>query len=178
MLELTLQVAGVIVHKFEINKSTMIIGRGKDADIQVNDATVSNLHAKIETQTDANGLINITLIDLDSTNGSKVNGIKITEQSLRHNDKVLIGETNFILMDSRATPTTIIANMDIDKVSLTYREIQVLELIHQNKQRKEIARDLNLSIHTVSDYLKVIYKKLEVTSKHDAIKAAKKLELI
>jgi DNA-binding CsgD family transcriptional regulator len=48
--------------------------------------------------------------------------------------------------------------------ALTRREIDVLVLIAQGKQTKEIATALNLSVHTVADYRKHICKKLALHS--------------
>ena len=48
---------------------------------------------------------------------------------------------------------------------LSRREREVLELLLEGHARKEVAARLNLSTHTVADYLKVIYKKLGVTSR-------------
>lgn len=61
---------------------------------------------------------------------------------------------------------------------LTSREKQVLTHIAQGLQRKEIARELNLSVHTVSDHTKVIYRKLKVSSKVEATKVAINLGLL
>ena len=52
--------------------------------------------------------------------------------------------------------------------ALTKRETQVLELIAQGYSNSDIAKILIISEHTVNDYTKKIYKKLDVHSRHAA----------
>ncbi|GAW85474.1 conserved hypothetical protein [Bathymodiolus platifrons methanotrophic gill symbiont] len=64
-----------------------------------------------------------------------------------------------------------------DAYQLSPREKEVLQLIAAGKQRKEIARELNISVHTTSDYIKVIYRKLNVSSRSEAAIKAISLQL-
>ena len=64
-----------------------------------------------------------------------------------------------------------------DPYQLSPREKDVLQLIAVGKQRKEIARELNISVHTTSDYIKVIYRKLNVSSRSEAAIKAYSLQL-
>ena len=54
--------------------------------------------------------------------------------------------------------------------TLTKREKEVLELIGQGYANSDIAKILVISDHTVNDYTKKIYKKLNVHSRHAAAK--------
>lgn len=60
---------------------------------------------------------------------------------------------------------------------LTERERQVLELMKEGLTKKEIASRLELSFHTVDDYLRNIYTKLHVHSQAGAVAKAMKHEL-
>jgi len=64
----------------------MTIGREEDNAIQLNDERISRFHAKI--QEDGNRII---LTDLESTNGTRVNGHPIQMHVLRIGDQVSIG---------------------------------------------------------------------------------------
>lgn len=55
---------------------------------------------------------------------------------------------------------------------LTDREIQVLQSIAEGKSYSKIALDLYVSKETIRTHIKNIYRKLEVSSKADAIKIA------
>jgi len=60
---------------------------------------------------------------------------------------------------------------------LTERERDVLELMKEGLTKKEIAARLELSFHTVDDYLRNIYAKLHVHSQAGAVAKAMKHEL-
>jgi len=60
-------------------------------------------------------------------------------------------------------------NVADDTVSLTGREIEVLNLIARGYSRKEIAALLQLSRHTVVSHIRHIYEKLEVHSRNEAV---------
>jgi DNA-binding NarL/FixJ family response regulator len=55
---------------------------------------------------------------------------------------------------------------------LTERETQVLQSIAEGKSYSKIALDLYVSKETIRSHIKNIYRKLEVSSKADAIKIA------
>src|SRR5947208_13878839 len=54
--------------------------------IVIDDASVSNRHAQLELSGET-----YRLKDLDSTNGTKVNGVPITETALRFEDRIRFG---------------------------------------------------------------------------------------
>lgn len=55
------------------------------------------------------------------------------------------------------------------KKVLTPREVEVLSLLVRGQSTKVIASNLGISVHTVVDYLKAIYIKLDVHSKNEAL---------
>ncbi|MGM8215950.1 response regulator transcription factor [Bacillaceae bacterium W0354] len=56
---------------------------------------------------------------------------------------------------------------------LTERENEVIQLIAQGKSTKEIAKELHLTNGTIRNYISVIFDKLEVTNRIEAISKVK-----
>ena len=74
----------------------VIIGRGDDADVHILDAGLSRHHCYLERVEDT-----FTLGDMESRNGTWVNGKRITTAELKHGDKVKLGAIEF---EFRAEP--------------------------------------------------------------------------
>ena len=69
-------------------KDIMTLGRRKQCDVVITDSAVSRHHATIELVDGA-----YVLRDEGSSNGTMLNGERISEQKLRDGDKITIGET-------------------------------------------------------------------------------------
>lgn len=66
------------------------IGREPDADIRINDTSVSRRHARVVPDSDG-----YAVQDLQSTNGTFVNDVRVSVQKLRAGDYLHIGTTIF-----------------------------------------------------------------------------------
>ncbi len=88
--------------EYPIDKTRAVIGRDRDTQIALKDPLVSRQHAAILFQ-DGRFLLK----DLDSTNGTQINGASIKEADLRHGDTFRVGDTvlQFILEDTGRNPT-------------------------------------------------------------------------
>ena len=76
-----------------LERDEVILGRALEADVRVNDARASRLHARITTERDPQtGFARYRITDLGSTNGTVLNGQLITEALLQDGDKIVIGE--------------------------------------------------------------------------------------
>jgi len=84
----------VVVHgpdhgkSFDINGSSLVIGRDPSCDVPLRDPGISRHHARLELKGD-----HYILIDLGSSNGTCVNGVRVAESSLRAGDQIRIGNT-------------------------------------------------------------------------------------
>src|SRR5882762_6117195 len=79
-----------------LDRSQVIIGRALEADVRINDLRASRLHARINSDNDAqSGETLYSITDLSSTNGTLLNGELITEAPLNDGDKIVIGDHLF-----------------------------------------------------------------------------------
>lgn len=83
---------------FDLSSPEITVGRLPDNNIQIEHASISGHHATFKLS----GL-DYTLQDHDSTNGTRVNGEKISKQNLRRNDIVRLGNIE-LLYDSEHSP--------------------------------------------------------------------------
>ncbi len=87
---------------FAISKSVTRIGRNRKNDIVLEDGAVSKRHAEIVV--DVKGTARI--IDQNSRNGVKVNGVRVRERDLDNGDQIAIGKTvlHFVREGAKAAP--------------------------------------------------------------------------
>ena len=82
-----------VVRDYSLTPGTLRIGRKADNDIILDDPSVSGHHAVIVTKPSEflDDLLEVRLRDNNSTNGTSVNGTRITDQLLKHPDLIKIG---------------------------------------------------------------------------------------
>src|SRR4051812_48066362 len=79
-----------------LEREEVILGRALEADVRVNDTQVSRQHARITTLHDEEGRsAGYLLTDLDSRNGTYLNGRRVRRETLENGDKIQIGFTMF-----------------------------------------------------------------------------------
>jgi two-component system cell cycle response regulator len=85
-----------------LDREEVILGRALEADVRINDTQVSRQHARITAMpTESRVSMEYVLNDLDSRNGTFVNGRRIRREKLENGDKITVGETilRFDLLD-------------------------------------------------------------------------------
>jgi hypothetical protein len=96
-----------------ITKSRTIIGRGREADVTVDDTGISRKH--VEILWDGN---RAEVNDLGSTNGSELNGARITRAPLPPDSVISIGRTRIVFrVLAQSAPT----DADPNRASTDYR---------------------------------------------------------
>ena len=76
--------------KYELDQTSMLIGRSSKTDIQIDEDSISRNHAMLLN--DGN---NYVVRDLGSTNGTYVNDHQVAEHYLRDGDQIRVGRTIF-----------------------------------------------------------------------------------
>lgn len=70
-----------------------VVGRGSEADVRLADTGVSRAHAELRLE---DGGTSVRLLDLRSTNGTVVNGRKVSEALLSDGDRIELGATPLV----------------------------------------------------------------------------------
>lgn len=85
--------AGSIVlptgERFSLTESIITVGRHPESNLVLADPNVSRNHAEIRPQGER-----YVVVDLDSTNGTSVNGVRVAQHALRDGDEVAFGNTS------------------------------------------------------------------------------------
>jgi diguanylate cyclase (GGDEF)-like protein len=72
--------------RFPLRGAPLVVGRDEECDLRIQDESVSRRHASLQPDGD-----DYYIIDLQSTNGTFVNGVRVTAQKLKDGDYLHIG---------------------------------------------------------------------------------------
>jgi two-component system, cell cycle response regulator len=76
--------------RYPLTENVLVIGRGNDCDIQIEDHSVSRRHARIQPGTDGH-----YAVDLQSTNGTFVNDAPVSMCKMKDGDYLRVGNCIF-----------------------------------------------------------------------------------
>jgi diguanylate cyclase (GGDEF)-like protein len=75
---------------YNITNAPLVIGRGDDCDVQLDDHSVSRRHVCIRTEADGHHVA-----DLESTNGTFINDVQVRRDRLKDGDYLRVGNSIF-----------------------------------------------------------------------------------
>jgi pSer/pThr/pTyr-binding forkhead associated (FHA) protein len=101
MARLMLSLDGQVLAEYNMNKERYTIGRLPDNDIRIDNPSVSGHHSLI-----INILNDSFLEDLNSTNGTYVNGKLIKKHAMQHGDVITVGHHQLRFVDNQASDTS------------------------------------------------------------------------
>jgi transcriptional regulator with GAF, ATPase, and Fis domain len=100
---------------FELGEESLSVGRDSTNVVRLADSLLSRRHCRVERDGERH-----VLTDLESLNGTFVNGRPVREHALAHGDQVTVGESSFVFLsgaDERAPSPS-------NPVSLSDRDMQ------------------------------------------------------
>jgi pSer/pThr/pTyr-binding forkhead associated (FHA) protein len=97
MSRLILSLEGQVLAEYNMNRERYTIGRLPDNDVRIDNPAVSGHHSLI-----INILNDSFLEDLNSTNGTYVNGKLIKKHALQHGDQITIGHHTLRFIEQQA----------------------------------------------------------------------------
>lgn len=82
---------GSVIKSWELRDDPLMIGRGDDAQIKIEDHEMSRAHCAISAKHGRH-----SIQDQNSTNGTWVNGRRVNAAGLKANDQIKVGATTFL----------------------------------------------------------------------------------
>ena len=77
--------------RHEITSPRVVLGRSRACDVQVSDLNASRRHAELRQEG-----ATYWIVDLDSMNGTVVNGQRVERERLRDGDTITLGSTEIV----------------------------------------------------------------------------------
>lgn len=149
---------------YPIDKTPLTIGRDWKNDVVLESKIVSRHHAQIEKTKEG-----ITIVDLNSHNGTFVNGNRIGKFPLRDGDEILIGEV-LILYQETITENVHLPGDEIpsDSMAMIIRSIDNLEITspvsaHRTDQRIEHLERNNRNLSTLYQLSEKLISSISLT---------------
>ncbi len=135
---------------------TVRLGRDPANDLALQaDPKISRAHAELR---DRDG--QWILVDLGSSNGTKVNDRRVEQHPLRHGDRIQLGRTTILFTtDDDPNPTEPDTRALAKAPDLSERERQILALVALGLTDRQIGQRLFISPSTVRSHLDRIGKK-------------------
>lgn len=145
MAKLILSHGAKILNEYELDQEVLTIGRKASNDIQIENMAISGQHAKVITIGDDS-----FLEDLNSTNGTKVNGSPITKHSLQNDDSISVGLYTLKYVNENAAgdeeddfEKTMIIRPDVNTV---HDKKALASMGHVNAGIKQVSQSLDHSV--------------------------------
>src|ERR1700759_4903090 len=99
MAKLVVLSAGLSGRTHELNVDKTTIGRVEDNTFQIADPSVSSHHCEVQLRGN-----DVVLRDLNSTNGTFINGEKVTETTLKLGQTFRLGQIELQLLEEGMAP--------------------------------------------------------------------------
>ncbi len=81
--------------KVAVDKQAVTLGRMPGSNVVIDDPKVSRQHAQVYVDQDR-----VILVDLGSTNGTYVNGVRVSRTELHNQDEITIGAAHIVFMEN------------------------------------------------------------------------------
>ncbi|MBN2713235.1 MAG: FHA domain-containing protein, partial [Planctomycetes bacterium] len=119
--------------RYPIESGRVTLGRDRQNDIPIDDASSSRTHAQIQRV--ENGL---RLTDMKSTNGTFLNSRRVTDCMLQHGDRIAIGDTVMIVESTpvEETPSVMVSEDAHDcrkDITVEMNSTALLKAVHDSQ---------------------------------------------
>lgn len=155
---------------------TILVGRSQKCGLQIPNRTVSRCHAEISVSA-----AEITVTDLNSRNGTFVDGHQVVSRTVRLDRLVRFGSVSFQIVQDEALSNSIdseietqdprmseeVSPIDATLARISGAQRRVLDLLMTGLSEKQVASQLDISQHTVHNHAREIYRKMGAHSRSE-----------
>jgi pSer/pThr/pTyr-binding forkhead associated (FHA) protein len=133
MPEIIVKLGDSVVHKYFFDKDILSIGRARDNDIVIENLSVSRNHARVRRQDGK-----YILTDLNSANGTYVNGVKVTKTEIVDDDVITIGKHKLHFTNKQLSDEQIIADaFGADRTMIVDKTPSAILIVAKGKQKDQ-----------------------------------------
>jgi pSer/pThr/pTyr-binding forkhead associated (FHA) protein len=156
MARLVLSLDGSVMAEYNMNKERYTIGRLPDNDIRIDNPAVSGHHSLI-----INILNDSFLEDLNSTNGTYVNGKLIKKHALQHGDVITVGHHQLRFVEDDEQQDEFEKTMVIQPSA---RPVEKLRTAHEQAEQVSVGVSASGARRALNDQIALKKAKLQVLS--------------
>ena len=144
---------------FAINEDALVIGRETACNVCLADAAVSRRHTKIEKKDD-----DFVITDLESLNGTFINGIPVRTRVLSHGDRVRIGDSQFLFLlhDGEPTKSSEVTLDEVQIVTGPTVQVRLDEAVFQMERNLSTLMKVSTAINAIRGLDPLLERLLEL----------------
>lgn len=117
MTETAIRASDVVIEvngmRHPLRPPGIIIGRGSEADLRINDPGISRQHAQIAIGSEQDGRSIVAIRDLGSTNGVILDGQRVDQARVLDGSHIQLGNTSIVIRISESDPSFDDGNADV-----------------------------------------------------------------
>ena len=146
----------MIGRQWILSKSEMLIGRGTTSDIFISERSISHTHCKVTLDDDNKKVL---IEDLNSTNGTALNGEKIQAQKcyqLKDQDKIKVGNAIFKYVEESSPEVMAYKRNQMDDLTNIYNKSALISNGQEAFQKaKKLSLDLAVIVFDLDNFKNV-----------------------
>jgi diguanylate cyclase (GGDEF)-like protein len=151
---------GKVAKQIPVAKERCVIGRGEDTDLTLSSNDVSRHHAAVFFQRG-----HYFLEDLNSTNGTYINGHRITQHALKPGDEIMVGDHSILFDDG----TSGLFNIEETEVKQRGKETEIISDKFRSLGKKLDDRSLRKEFEDIEEFVRKSRKRLATLANADKV---------